>query len=414
MLIVGSGVREHAIASRISNECRLFNYGICRNPGLNELSEDCVADSDMRKDRIVRYAVRRRIDLAIVETEHLLYEGLVDDFQAAGISTSSPCKKSAELERNKSLSRSLMRSLYPSNVCEFQILRKYSDFDRVLMKRDSEVFIKPLIDQKGKKRYFHTNDSKKAIAFVENHFATGNSPLMVDTWIDGREFYLYCFTDGKKSIFSYPILSYPFKDEGNRVKTGGMGSVSWGTMTLPFLTSEQCDRAREIMSHFLDEIKRKGMIFRGTICGQFFVSGNRILFNEFDVRAGDPEIVNVLGNLESSYLDLMIAISDENLVNYRQVLNPQPSVTVCLSSPHYPQDGPQMRFGVEEGMEEEDDVKLFFGSVKQQDGYYITTNSRAIGIYGEGNTINKAREKTLRSASKLSPPLYFRRDVGLF
>ena len=87
VLIVGSGGREHAIATAVAKSPKVDKiYCAPGNAGIAALAE-CVAIGAMEFDKLVAFAKEKEIDLVIVGMDDPLVGGLVDEMEKAGIRT---------------------------------------------------------------------------------------------------------------------------------------------------------------------------------------------------------------------------------------------------------------------------------------------------------------------------------------
>src|SRR3954471_779232 len=97
VLILGSGAREHAIASAVATSPRLGRLFVAPgNPGCEavaELVELSIADPEA----IIAACRERDIAFVIVGPEAPLVAGIVDDLAAAGIPAFGPSRAAARL-----------------------------------------------------------------------------------------------------------------------------------------------------------------------------------------------------------------------------------------------------------------------------------------------------------------------------
>ena len=109
VLIVGSGGREHAIATSVAKSSKVDKiYCAPGNAGIGQIAE-CVAIGAMEFDKLAAFAKEKEIDLCIVGMDDPLVGGLVDELEAAGIRTFGPRKNAAILEGSKAFSKDLMK-----------------------------------------------------------------------------------------------------------------------------------------------------------------------------------------------------------------------------------------------------------------------------------------------------------------
>ena len=109
VLIVGSGGREHAIATSVAKSPKVDKiYCAPGNGGISKLAE-CVNISATDTDAMVEFAKKENIDLVMVAPDDPLVLGMVDALQAAGIRTFGPNKAAAIIEGSKAFSKDLMK-----------------------------------------------------------------------------------------------------------------------------------------------------------------------------------------------------------------------------------------------------------------------------------------------------------------
>ena len=79
VLIVGSGGREHAIATAVAKSRGVDKiYCAPGNAGIGQIAE-CVPIGAMEFDKLVAFAVKESVDLTIVGMDDPLVGGLVDE-----------------------------------------------------------------------------------------------------------------------------------------------------------------------------------------------------------------------------------------------------------------------------------------------------------------------------------------------
>ena len=104
VLMIGGGGREHALAWKLaqSNDVeQVFvapgNAGTATEPKLTNVA---IGATDL--DALVAFAQQEQIALTVVGPEAPLVEGVVDRFQAAGLTIFGPSQRAAQLEGSKS------------------------------------------------------------------------------------------------------------------------------------------------------------------------------------------------------------------------------------------------------------------------------------------------------------------------
>ena len=84
VLIVGSGGREHAIATSVARSPRVEKiYCAPGNAGIGQIAE-CVPIGAMEFEKLAAFAREKEIDFTIVGMDDPLVGGLVEKFMPAG------------------------------------------------------------------------------------------------------------------------------------------------------------------------------------------------------------------------------------------------------------------------------------------------------------------------------------------
>ena len=109
VLIVGSGGREHAIATMVAKSHHLTKlYCAPGNGGIGQIGE-CVDIQAMDFENILSFVKEKAIDLTIVGMDAPLVGGLVDELEREGFNAFGPRKNAAILEGSKVFSKELMK-----------------------------------------------------------------------------------------------------------------------------------------------------------------------------------------------------------------------------------------------------------------------------------------------------------------
>ena len=105
VLILGSGAREHALASAVAGSPKLGQLFVAPgNPGCETVATFApLALED--HDAIVGFCREHQIDFVIVGPEAPLVAGIVDDLAAAGVAAFGPTRAAARLEGSKGFTK---------------------------------------------------------------------------------------------------------------------------------------------------------------------------------------------------------------------------------------------------------------------------------------------------------------------
>jgi len=108
VLVIGSGGREHALASKLASERNVAEV-ICvpGNPGIARVAR-CIPGDQADPHALVEIAAKEEIDLTVVGPELPLSAGVVDAFAAVSRPILGPVRAAAALESSKSFAKAFM------------------------------------------------------------------------------------------------------------------------------------------------------------------------------------------------------------------------------------------------------------------------------------------------------------------
>lgn len=429
VLLVGGGAREHAIAEAIvRGGGELYAMLGNKNPGILSIAKDHVIAKDTEAAAAAEAAKRFAVDVAIVSPDAALAAGVTDAIAAAGVPCASPTKAAAEIEWNKAFMRDLLEKHDVPGRVKYETFTKYDEAAiRACVERfGNDVAVKPvgLTGGKGVKvsgEHLQTVDD--ALAYAREIFESGQGggTVIVEEKIDGEEFSLQAFCDGHHAVPMPAVQDHKRAFEGDTgPNTGGMGSYSDADGLVPFLTRKEYDEGVRILNRILDAMRKEGRPFVGTIYGQFMLSptGPRVI--EINARFGDPEAMNVLTLLSSSYVDVLRGMAEGKLD--AEKVRFLGRATVCK---YVVPEG----YGVKSMANEplvvdevgimEAGAHVYYAAVNMTGGARgdkveaTTTTSRAVGVVATGDTIAHANQRVDKALAHVTGPhLFVRKDIG--
>jgi phosphoribosylamine--glycine ligase len=419
VLVVGHGAREHVIGEALVNSgAKLFAFMSFRNAGLDELSESRFkihSETDFKE--IIEYCINQKIDFVVIGPEAPLVVGIVDAIEKSGIPCVGPKIEAAQLEGSKIFTRGLLEKYnIPSNVSSkhFYYMEGIDSYLKDVGQEN--IVIKPdgLTGGKGVKIYGEHLFSKKDILDYCQELIQKRSGFLLEEKCEGEEFTLQTFVDGNK-VVATPLVQDHKRAYENDLgpNTGGMGSYSCSDHLMPFINKVDVDHALKDMTKVINAVKKEtGIEYKGFLYGQFMKTAKNIKLIEFNVRFGDPEAMNVLPLLKNNFIDICMDIIDGNLPSNIEF---ERKATVCkyLAPEGYPKT-PRKDTLIEIDHQNLAKIgaKCYYASVyKEQDRVYTTT-SRAIGILGIADNLEKAEKIAERGVECIKGGLFHRKDVG--
>jgi phosphoribosylamine--glycine ligase len=423
ILLVGNGAREHAILKALGGspqQKRLYAFISAKNPGIMRLAAGYQQGDTCNPDEVTAYALKNRIELAVIGPEAPLAAGVVDALEQEGITCASPCKAAAQLETDKTFCRNLLEKYkIPGNpkhgvFTDYRKACKYVDF----LKEDFVVKPAGLTGGKGVKVLGeHLKDRKEAKKYVKEILdaKVGHIPqVVIEEKLIGEEFTLQAFVDGNR-VFGMPaVQDHKRAYEGDvGPNTGGMGSYSDSGFILPFLNEGDYASGIEIMKAAVAALwKEIGVPYKGFLYGQFMATKDGVGVIEFNARLGDPEAMNVLSILESDLVEICKGMArgrlKENVIFSRKA-------TVCkyMVPEGYPENPKKnVELAVDEKSIAEIGGSVYYASVREEGGKIISSASRSVAVIGVADSISDAENVAEKSMRYIKGDLFHRRDIG--
>jgi phosphoribosylamine--glycine ligase len=422
VLLVGGGAREHAIGEALcrGGDVELLTVAQNRNPGLAELSELFASHSETDVAWITSWAQEQGADFAVIGLEDPLEAGLSDALNEAGVPTVGPSRRASRIETSKLFTRELMqRHEIPGRVL-FKYFFDPDELGEFLSASDKQFALKPigLTAGKGVKVMgVQLGSTVEAVdygrAVIERRIG-GQAAVLVEERLIGEEFTLQVFVDGITVLPMPLVKDYKCLYEQDRgPNTGSMGSYSQPDGLLPFLTSSDRDAAMEILRQVVSALDAEASPYRGIMYGQFMLTTDGVKLVEINARFGDPEAVNVLSLLETDFVAICRAITDQTLGDV--ALRFAPLATVCkyITPPGY---GVEPRVGVPLRLDRREieklGVKIFFARVDQGNDAFLTTTSRSLALVGIADSVQEAEARVESALAYVEGEYHLRHDIG--
>ena len=417
VLIIGSGGREHAIATSMKKSKRVDKlYCVPGNAGIAQIAKCNPSIGVMEFDRIVEYAKEIKPDLVFVAPDDPLVGGLVDKLEAAGFKTFGPRKNAAILEGSKAFSKDLMKK-YNIPTAAYET---FDDADKALEyleHADMPIVLKAdgLALGKGVLICNTLEEAKAGVKeiMLDKHFGDSGNKMVVEEFMTGREVSVLSFVDGKTIKTMTSAQDHKRAQDGDKgLNTGGMGTFS----PSPFYTKEVDDFCKEyIYQKTVDAMAAEGREFKGIIFFGLMITekGPRVL--EYNARFGDPEAQVVLPRMKNDIIDVCEACIDGTLDKIDLEFEDNAAVCVVLASEGYPVKYDKgLPISGLEAFEGKDDYFCFHAGTKlSDDGKILTNGGRVLGITAKGSDLKEARRKAYEATEWVSfANKYKRNDIG--
>ena len=407
VLVVGSGGRCHAIVETLSKSPQVDKI-FCApgNAGIAALAE-CVAIKETAVAELCTFAKENGVELTVVGPEVALEAGIADVFKQNGLRIFGPSRAAARIETSKEFAKELMQK-YEVPTAAF---RTFTDFDEAMayVKAGSLPTVLKydgLAAGKGVVIAETLEQAEEALRDMLLDEKFGQGKVVIEEWLEGPEFSLLCFVNGK-DVYPMPVSQDHKRaydgDEGPN--TGGMGAYT----ELPFITAEDLDYAMEnIMRRTAAAMVEEGCPFCGVLYGGLMKTKNGIKVIEFNARFGDPETEVILPRMTSDICQVFCDVADGKTPTIEW--NDMATLGIVLASKGYP--GSYEKGYVIEGTEEVDGSIYHMGTALK-DGKYVTSGGRVMIVVCQAPTLREAQQKAAAEVAKIKcDNLFHRNDIG--
>ena len=417
VLIVGSGAREVALARSVSKslvENSIFCVSKDINPQIVNLCKDYFVTDLTNISDIVSYSRKNKVDFAIIGPENPLEAGVSDDLWQCGIKVVGPKKKLAQIETSKSFTRDLFKKYQIPGCPKYQTFETIEGVSEFFNELENNYVVKfdGLAGGKGVKvSGEHLHNMSEASAYCQEIIDKGGKFVIEEKFI-GEEFSLMSFCDGK-SLKHMPIVQDHKRAYENDTgpNTGGMGTYTDINHSLPFLTIEDVNQAKEMNKATINALAKKfNESYKGILYGGFIATADGVKLIEYNARLGDPEAMNVLSLIETDFIDICYAITDGTLDKINVQFNKQATVCKYVVPEGYPENPVK---GEPVDISNVDNLdNLYYASVDIHNEKLIECGSRTIAIVGIANSISLAETMAEKEAASIKGPLFHRQDIG--
>jgi len=395
VLLVGSGGREHALASRLSRSADLDElHAAPGNPGIAALGA-CHPVRGDDAEGLLALARSLDVDLVVVGPEAPLVAGVADELRRAGIPVFGPSAAAARIEGSKRFAKEVMAAGDVPMAQPLAVARP-----PCVVKADG------LAAGKG---VFVCRTRPELDAGLRAAAAIGG-PLVIEELLEGEEASVFALADGANVVPLAAARDYKQAgDGGTGPNTGGMGCFA----PVPGLDAAALDDLVDrIHRPVVAELAARGTPFVGVLFAGLMLTadGPRVL--EFNCRFGDPEAQTILPLIEDDLLLVLLAAATGDLDAEVQMSN-QAAVTVVLAAADYPAAGDAgTPIG---GLEAAADTGalVFHSGTALRDGTLVTNGGRILNVTGVADSLGAARDVAYEAAARVSfAGARYRRDVA--
>lgn len=421
ILIIGSGGREHALATAYAKSEKVDQIIVAPGNDLMPITDTKITtDSSaglLNFDGLLKIAQKEKVDLVDVAQDEVLAAGFVDRFQKEGFTAFGPTQKAAQIEWDKDWARGFMKK-YGLPIPHYE---SFTDQEKALAYIDQRpeqlLFIKAsgLALGKGVIRADTKSQAKEAILQMSSFGKSGKTFLIEDALI-GEEFSFFAICDGTNFVITKPAQDHKtVNDQNLGPNTGGMGCVAPAIIVTDKIRKEVEEK---IFKPFMKRMQQEDRPFSGILYLGGMVTKNGVEIVEFNARWGDPEAEVILPSIKNDYLDIVESVLQKNLAKTKIVFDNKVRISIAGCAKGYPQDYSAVKgkeiFGLEKAMKLPG-ITVYGAGIAKKNDNWIVTGGRVFHLVAEGKDIVEAQKRAYDAMKKINIEgnnLHYRTDIG--
>ncbi len=413
ILIIGSGGREHALAWKFAQDSQVNEIFIAPGNAGTATEKKCQNIHLTDVTDLKQFALDNDVSLTIVGSEELLAQGIVDEFQSAGLQIFGPHQAAAQLEASKAYAKQFMLK-HGIKTADYQ---EFTDIDSALQHLticDYPTVIKADGLAAGKGVIIAENQAEAETAIMEimsdKVFGNAGDKVVIEEFLTGVEASILSFTDGKTILPMLSAKDHKKIGEGETgLNTGGMGVICPN----PFVTDSVYRQfIEDILNPTLTGLQADNLGFSGVIFFGLMINERGVFLLEYNMRMGDPETQTVLPLLNNSLTELVQAGLDGKLAEANLSWKAQKATCVVAASRGYPENYDKGMTIT--GTDQMDSQTLcFIAGATQNDGSLLTSGGRVLNVVSLDDSREKSIQRAYDNLQKINfEGMTYRKDIG--
>ncbi|XCI75627.1 MAG: phosphoribosylamine--glycine ligase [Flavobacteriales bacterium] len=371
ILILGCGGREYAIGQKLLENTVVSQLYFALGNG-STAQIGIIIPWDRSKVLCISAKIQM-IGLAILGSETLLVEGIVDTFQAVRFKIFGLHHQTYQLDGSKVLAKAFMKK-YDVRIATYESFSYHPQARNHLEQVDYPVVIKAseLAVCKG---VVIASDRTRAQAALEammkkKNFGTAGCEIVIEAFLQGYEASFLSIFNRKQILPFFSAKDHKKIDEGETgLNTGEMGVI---TPNLYMNEETWVDFQQNIIQPILQGLLAEKWTFAGVIFFGLMFTVKGVYILGYNLIIGDPETRAILQLMESYFLELIQkALCGEDLsISWGQVH----ACCVVMASGGYPEKykkGKTLLSGLYQLI-----CPHYIVGVEKKDGQWITSSGR--------------------------------------
>ncbi|RCW65807.1 phosphoribosylamine--glycine ligase [Saliterribacillus persicus] len=412
VLVIGSGGREHIIVKKLKESERVTEIFVAPGNGGIEKDATCVAIKDDQIDQLVTYALEKGIDWTIVGPEVPLTKGVVNAFRKADLKVFGPTEEAAIIEGSKDFAKSFMKK-YDIPTAGYETFSDVEKAKAYIKEQGAPIVVKAdgLAAGKGVVVAETVEQALEAVEnmLTDNQFGDAGSRVVIEEFLDGKEFSLFAFVEGENVYPMIPARDHKRAyDNDQGPNTGGMGAYA----PVPDVTEDEINFTIEkILKPVAKGMIAEGRTYTGVLYGGLIQTTEGPKVIEFNARFGDPETQVVLPLLEN---DLIQVIEDVTSGRDPQLsFKDAYAIGTVVASKGYPgayEKGVELP-ALDSGNQA---YVIHAGTARTADDTFVSNGGRVLLVGAVADTPDKAQAEIYQYLTRFdeSDAFFYRKDIG--
>lgn len=421
VLVIGSGGREHALAWKLAQSPQVRQVYVAPGNGGTDWDAtatlapcESVALNIHDFDYLMGFARRLNVHLTVVGPEVPLVDGIVDAFEAEGLTMFGPSQAAARLEGSKAFAKDFMRE-HGIPTPNYAIFQDYESAVAYVRQHPAQVVVKAsgLAAGKGVIVADTVEEAENALhkIFREKALGAAGNTVVIEDRLTGKEASVLAFCDG--FTLKTMVVARDYKralDDDQGSNTGGMGAIAPNDDLSP----ETIDHIyATALQPVLDGMAKRGTPYKGVLYAGIMLTGNGPQVLEYNVRFGDPETQVILPLLNTDLYDILIACIDRILHEIDLEWDDGATAGVVLASGGYP--GPYETGKRITGLDKvSGDVIIFHAGTRREDeDTLLTAGGRVMTVASHKADHSAALKNTYDAVETINfDGKHYRTDIG--